>query len=189
MKLIFKITTTAVLSGVLLALTVPPFGWYFLVFLAFVPVFHLFKVEGSKVTKLKSSLAIFLTYTTWQLIEYFWLFDEYPGTYLIGSTANALCFSLPFFFLPIAIRKLNSTWALTFGFISAISVGEWISQSTELTSPFCNIGLILGQEPGLIQHYRWIGVEGAALWIVGINVLICIASYSLRRLPTTNYVY
>ena len=172
MRLHLKIATTSILSGVLLALSVPPVGWFFLVFIAFIPVYYLFKEEQRNIGKLKSALAIFITYLTWLLIEYFWLFDEYPGTYLVGTVSNALGFAFPFFFLPLVLQKFNSSWVLPLGFVSAISVGELISQTTEFTSPFCNIGLILGQEPGLIQHYRWIGVEGAAIWIVAINILV-----------------
>lgn len=177
MKSIFKIAITTLLGGVLLALSVPPFGWFFLVFVAFIPVYHLFYEHQLRLSKFNSSIAIFVTYLTWLLIEYYWLVEEYPGTYFVGSIANATCFAIPFYFLPIVLKKFKNNWVLPIGFISAISCGEWISQSTELTSPFCNLGLILGQEPNIIQHYRWIGVEGAGIWIVAINILI----YSLVR--------
>lgn len=160
----------SLIGGLLLTISVHPFGFYLFVFVAFIP-FYSIAVDNKDLTKMTSASIAFFTYFIWHLCALFWLIETYPGMYFSVAVSNSLCFSIPFYFYPI-IKRYWNVGVQSIYFIASILIGEWLSQVSQITSPFCNMGLILGQNADLMQHYRWIGVEGSALWILAINISI-----------------
>lgn len=116
-------------------------------------------------------LLVFLTFLSWQLIGAFWLFDNYKGAYFTISILNSFSYSFLFLFYPKVHARRNSLLTNLF-VVAVLMVGEWITQVGGITSPNVSLGLILGQAPGFIQHYRWIGIEGGTIWILLTNVFV-----------------
>ena len=107
----------------------------------------------------------------WQGLGASWLFDVSPSMYFISFIANAFNCSLPFLLVPLIYRKYNINGVLVF-IVCATAFMEYVSQIYMFSTPCANIGFALGKSPWLIQHYSLIGVEGAAIWIMTVNVLI-----------------
>lgn len=169
-----KIFMLPVLSGLMLYLAWPNNGIFPFLFIGFVPL--LFSL--SEIVKnnrnwlfLKAFGLIFLTFIIWTSLSLIWLYKTAVDSHFITATLTALNYSFFLAFYPLVYNKLGKNYGLIY-FASAILLVDWLSQVFLLATPYFNLGLGLGQSPWLIQHYKWIGIEGGSLWIIAVNLLV-----------------
>jgi apolipoprotein N-acyltransferase len=164
----------SVLSGLLLYLAWPNNGIFPLLFIGFIPL--LFSLENlaintNKLLALKSFFLVFVAFLTWSSLSLIWLYKTAVDSHFITASLTALNYSFFLAFFPFIYKRLGKNYALIY-FASALLLVDWLSQVFLLATPYFNLGLGLGQSPWLIQHYKWIGIEGGSLWIIATNLLI-----------------
>ncbi|MDD4673203.1 MAG: apolipoprotein N-acyltransferase [Bacteroidales bacterium] len=168
-KTIFLIVLP-ICTGVLLGFSALPSNFYYLSFIAFIPLF----IASDHILSYKRPLLIFAAQLLLVLvIFYLW------GYYWVLQTANlgfliAFIIVLPFLLLVpfyILLKKKGNKFAMLY-FIAAWLTAEMIQSYFELGSPFYNLGNNLGANVKLIQWYEFTGAAGGTLWILAVNFLI-----------------
>ncbi|MGE0561896.1 MAG: hypothetical protein AB7O47_08780 [Flavobacteriales bacterium] len=164
----------SIISGLLLYFAWPNNGIFPLLFIGFIPLlFSLEKIARSnkKAVFLEGFVLTFITFIIWTSLSLIWLYKTAVDSHFITASLTALNYSIFLAFFPSIYRRLGKNFALIY-FASALLLVDWISQVFLLATPYFNLGLGLGQTPWLIQHYRWIGIEGGTLWIITVNLLV-----------------
>ena len=157
-------------TGVLLGIAATPSQWFYLSFIAFIPLL----IASEYVLSYKRPLLAFAGQVLLTLVVfYFWV-----GFWVL-QTANlgfllALTLVLPFAILiPFYILlKKKGNWFAAIYFIAAWLAAEMIQSYFELGTPFFNLGNNLGANVKLIQWYEFTGAAGGTLWILAVNFLI-----------------
>ena len=157
-----------ILTGLLLWLSWPHYGFNLLIFAAWVPL--LIGEEKIKSTPvffflLWCSFIIWNTGTTW------WIWNS-TGPGAAGAImANSMIMCLPvlayrfskkYLSLPMALISLISYWVFY----------EFIHHNWELSWPWLTLGNVFANKPAWIQWYSFTGVSGGSVWVLSINVLV-----------------
>lgn len=169
------------LSGVLLAISFPPFPLTFLIFLAFIPLFYLwkeFQQDGGKNPLKRIWWHSYNAFIIWNIISTFWVCNSalLPGIFAIG--VNALLMTLPFLLSAWSSRKVGKY------FRWLVWVAPWVAFEYghlhwELSWPWLTLGNAFATFPKVVQWYEFTGVLGGSVWILTLNYFI--AKY---RFPT-----
>jgi apolipoprotein N-acyltransferase len=160
----------SILSGIILLLSWISPQLFFLLFIAFIPLFYIFDKKVSLCRNLFLQwVLVYLAMFLWNL-DNAWIMQVDKTGGLIVLFIHPVLLSLPFILL-IAAR--NKSFLLQFSlFISSWLFFEWLLQQWELAFPLLNLGLGLGSTPRLIQWYEFTGAEGGSLWILLVNIAI-----------------
>jgi len=155
------------LSGILLAVSFPPFKLFFPSFVALVPLLYFIDRESSS---LRAALgAMFCGLFFWGALLY-WITLFTRAGYLLMifiMAANQVIFAL-------AVRRLGRTLRIPL----AISVplvwtaAEYIHAHGDLAFTWGQLAYTLTDYPLLLQIASFTGPYGVSLWLVAINVLI-----------------
>jgi apolipoprotein N-acyltransferase len=179
----------SLVSGIILS-----FGWLkwgsgLPLLVAFIPLLwieeqlHASKEQNRSVVIFKYP---FIAFTTWNLINTFWLWNASPVGLFLAVLVNATMFSIIFWLFHIIKRN---TGAIT-GYLSLIAFWvywEYFYMHGEITWPWLNLGNGFAHDVRLIQWYEYTGTLGGSFWIILVNVMIfwLIRSYtregSLRK--------
>ncbi|MEM9824830.1 MAG: apolipoprotein N-acyltransferase, partial [Bacteroidota bacterium] len=159
------------LSGILLAISWPPFPLTFLLLFALIPLLiaeqNLIEQKGSTLQYLG---LLFTCIFIWHLIGLQWIFGLGKVSALgimIVDTLILLLFLLPAHFM----KKAGKTQLGQLTFIAAWMSFDLLHLHWELAFPLLNLGNGLGRFPILIQWYEFTGVFGGTFWILLSNLL------------------
>lgn len=179
----------AVISGLLLALSFPPYPFPFLAFIGFVPIlfyFDTYDIQKHKYLLLYILFFIFHAGTNWWIGSW----QDKTDPYLTAS-AIALAIGHPFFFMiPFwayfkaqeIYGKDAALWIFPWFWVAF----EWLHSLGEFSYPWLTIGNTQIYNIFWIQFIDITGVWGASFLIVFINILILKIIYSLKELRETN---
>lgn len=160
-------------SGLLLVLAFPPMPFYFLAFIAFIPILYL--LDSTKKFYFWNTYATFFIY---QVGTLWWIssFQEKTDPFLMSS-GFVLDIFHPFYFmvpiilwLVIRIRLPRRLSLYLFPFIWASF--EWSRTLTELSFPWASFGYTQIYNTSWVQIADLFGVFGVTFVIVLINVII-----------------
>lgn len=175
------------LSGIILYFAWPTNDFYPIIFIGFIPLLFALRALvklNARLKYIQAFLLTFLTFFIWTSLALLWLYKTASDSHLLVVIFTSLNYSLFLAFFPLVYNKIGQTVAVIY-FASAILFVDWISQIFLLSTPYFNLGLGLGKAPWLIQHYKWIGIEGGSLWIILVNLLlfrmIVNKSYKLKK--------
>ncbi len=177
----------SVASGLLLVLAFPPMPFYFLAFIAFIPI--LFLLDSTKKFYFWNTYATFFIY---QVGTLWWIssFQEKTDPFLMSSGFVLDVFH-PFYFmvpvilwLVIRIRMPRRLSLYLFPFIWATF--EWSRTLTELSFPWASFGYTQVYNTNWVQIADIFGVFGTTFVVVLINVLIYDLIYNYRK-GTSNF--
>lgn len=159
-----------VISGILLGISVPGSGVWFISFLAFIPLlFAAQKALSFKKSYLSFCLQLLIMLFVFYLLAGSWVLKAANLGFLIG-----ILVVIPFLVLVppyIFFIKRNKAFAPVY-FIAAWMAAEFIQSYYPLGTPFYNLGNNPGVAPALIQWYEYTGSAGGSLWILAVNFLI-----------------
>ena len=162
----------AILVGILIGFSEPPFHTGYLALVAFIPFFLLFE----NVTSYKKAfLYSYLMVAVFHLIPCYWL----PLTrdfYLALVAALFLLVNPVLYFIPVALwlfvkRRAGFRWSL-FAFPWIWVSFEYFRSITELAGPIFTLGYTQTYSLDIIQIASIFGVYGISFWILSINVLL-----------------
>jgi apolipoprotein N-acyltransferase len=162
----------SLISGLLLALAWPTYGFPLLLFVAFIPLLFVEKnlrAAGKKV-KLRVWANAYLTFLTWNLITTWWLFYASAFGMLFAVLVNSLLMSLLFLLYHIVSKRIPQQLSLLFLVCIWMSF-EKFHLNWDFSWPWLNLGNGFADFPKWIQWYEFTGTFGGSLWVLSINAV------------------
>ena len=164
----------ALLSGILLALAWPTYGFPILLFFGFVPLlFAEFSIRNSTTGAKKWKIfgLSYVSFLIWNIITTYWLYFSTPFGGIFAITVNSLLMSLVFLLFHIVAKRVNFKAAASF-FISIWIAFEYLHLNWEFSWPWLNLGNGFSEFPHWIQWYEFTGTFGGTLWVLLVNVAL-----------------
>ncbi|MDT0643022.1 apolipoprotein N-acyltransferase [Zunongwangia sp. F363] len=180
-----------VLSGLLLAMGWPTYGFPFLLFIAFVPLlFAEFQIRNfsKKSIKLKVFGTAYLTFFIWNLITTYWIWFSTPFGGVFAILANSLLMSIAFLIYHIVAKRTGFSAAATF-LVSFWMVFEQLHLNWDFSWPWLNLGNGFSGYHNLIQWYEYTGTFGGTLWIWLANIAVYKALLLFREFKDKAIIY
>ncbi len=169
------------LSGVLLALSFPPFPTTILLFIAWVPLliveYEISKERAeenrqSSIVNRKPSLLPYTyhSFVLWNILVTWWVGNTAFIAGIVAIWLNSWFMFVPFAFFHWSKKYLPKTGYIAF-------VAYWISfellhLNWEISWSWLTLGNAFAQFPQAVQWYEYTGVFGGTLWVLATNVLI-----------------
>ena len=174
----------SILSGVLLALAWPTYGFPLVLFVGFVPL--LYVEQQLRVHRFHKSLLFglaFLAFFIWNICTTGWLI-KLPIAYVVwfATIVNAILMALVFLFYHLIARK--TTFSLSMLFLVCLWIGfEYMHLHWEFSFPWLNLGNGFASFTNWIQWYEYTGTFGGTLWVwlVNISVFKAVLLYSEHK--------
>jgi len=181
-------TLLALLSGVLLAIAWPTYGFPALLFIAFVPL--LLAEQSLRLSEVKrKGLKIFglayLTFFIWNITTTSWLrFADLFGA-CFAVFVNSALMALLFLIYHKYAKRQSLNRALLFLVTLWISF-EKLHLGWEFSWPWLNLGNGFSEHITWIQWYEYTGTFGGTLWVWILNILIFkgVLSYQKEKSKT-----
>ena len=165
----------SILSGLMLGISWPTYGFYFLIFIAFTPLIHL--IESNKNENIfKLTFFSFVTFMVWNIITTHWLYYATLTGMLFAIIVNSILMSLIVLASLSIWKKLSYKLSIIF-FISLWICFEKFHLNWDFSWPWLNLGNVFSENIKIIQWYEYTGVFGGTLWVLISNFV----SYNLLK--------
>ena len=164
----------ALLSGFLLAMAWPTYGFPALLFFAFVPLLYAeFKLRTSQTKYIKTKILglSYLSFFIWNVFTTYWLYYSTPFGGSFAVLVNSLLMALVFLLYHIVAKRSDFKAASAF-LISIWIVFEKIHLSWEFSWPWLNLGNAFSEYHHWIQWYEYTGTFGGTLWVLLVNIAL-----------------
>jgi apolipoprotein N-acyltransferase len=163
----------SVLSGILLAISWPTYGFPIFIFAAFVPL--LFVERNIRTTYQNTKWRFFgysfLTFLFWNLIATGWLYYASFFGMLFANLVNTLLMSLVMLFYHISAKRLSQKLSLVF--LSSLWMSfEYLHLHWDFSWPWLNLGHAFSEHITWIQWYEFTGAFGGTLWVWLVNIFV-----------------
>lgn len=164
----------ALLSGVLLALSWPTYGFPGLLFFAFVPLLYIERSVRLSESKHRAWKIFGLSYAAfflWNIISTYWLYFATPFGMWFAVLVNTLLMSLVILTYHFVAKRAS------FGPATAFLVFFWICFEKlhlvwEFSWPWLNLGNGFSTYTSWVQWYEYTGTFGGTLWVLVVNISI-----------------
>lgn len=178
----------AAFSGIMMVLSYPPFQFYLLAFIAFVPLLWAIELkEGRPYLLVYTAMVIYSIGTNWWIGS--WQEDTDSFLYIAGiavSLGQPLFFLVPFFIYRFIRKRLglgNALWLFPLIWTSF----EWLRSFGDFSFTWLTLGHTQ------IYNYYWVqiadvaGVWGISFLIISFNILILKMTFRLRDRKPEKY--
>lgn len=183
------------LSGVLLSLSWPTYGFPFIIFFALVPLFLI--EDEAKVSTKKPLLKVFLyTYFAliiWNAITTWWIWNSTDFGAIMAIVLNSLFMSLIWVLFSFSKRYFTNSSNAIFILPVYWVAFEYLHLDWDLSWSWLNLGNVFADYPSTIQWYEYTGTLGGTWWILIVNILIFklvqkikLGDYSTKELVFTS---
>ncbi len=162
----------ALLSGILLALAWPTYGFPALLFFAFVPLLYAeYRLRSTQSNYVKTKILglSYLSFFIWNLITTYWLYYSTPFGGAFAVLVNSLLMAFVFLLYHLVAKRSDFKAASAF-LISIWIVFEKIHLSWEFSWPWLNLGNAFSEYHHWIQWYEYTGTFGGTLWVLLVNI-------------------
>lgn len=162
----------AILSGLLLALGWPTYGFPLLLFFGFIPLLYLeYTLRGQKRSGLKIVGYAYLSFFIWNMIPTWWIYNSTPLGMWVAELVNSLLMTLVFLAYHFIAKKTSFRISSIFLICFWISF-EYMHLHWEFSWPWLNLGNGFSNHTSWIQWYEYTGTFGGSLWVWLVNILI-----------------
>ncbi len=164
----------SVLSGVMLSLSWPSYGFPFLIFFAFVPLFLIEDLTNKNNNKplLKVFLSTYLSLFIWNAISTWWIWNSTEFGAIMAIVLNSLFMSLIWVLYSFS-KKYFQNSSHTIYILPVYWVAfEYLHLDWDLSWSWLNLGNVFANYPSAIQWYEYTGTLGGSWWILIVNILI-----------------
>lgn len=161
----------ALVSGFLLALGWPTYGFPLLLFFGFVPLLyieHHLRAQNAKHHQWKVFGLAYLSFFIWNVITTYWLYISTAFGGVFAIVMNSLFMALVFLLFHQVARKVTFKASASF-FISFWIVFEYLHLNWEFSWPWLNLGNGFSEYTSWIQWYEYTGTFGGTLWVLLTN--------------------
>ena len=170
----YKNYLSAILSGFLLALAWPTYGYPLLLFIGFVPLLlaeKSIRTNFKKFTNLHVFLTAYLSFLIWNLVSTWWIWNSTKVGGVFAIVVNTLLMTLVFQLYHLIAKRKPQRFSLIF------LVAIWIAFEKfhliwDFSWPWLNLGNAFSDYPQWIQWYEYTGVFGGTLWIWIVNISV-----------------
>jgi len=176
---------SSIVSGLILGLSWPTYGFVFLIFIGFVPLLHL-EYELRKKSTFKIFYLSFIAFLIWNLITSWWLINSTIFGMVFAVLLYSILMSTVFISFSIISKKLGNKLGLIFLVCSWI-VFEKFNLNWEFSWPLLLLGNSFSESYILIQWYEYTGTFGGTLWVLIVNIIFFMAFQSYLQL-NQNYL-
>jgi len=181
----------ALVTGILLAISWPTYGFPLFIFFAFIPLliaeFNIRNHSKSWI-KLKIFGAAYLSFFIWNLITTYWVSYStlFGGTFAV--LANSLLMATVFLLYHIVAKRTGFTAASAF-LISIWMVFEKMHLNWEFSWPWLNLGNVFSEYISWVQWYEFTGVFGGTLWVWLVNLAVFKAVLQFKEFRDKAIIY
>ncbi|WP_405207746.1 apolipoprotein N-acyltransferase [Aquimarina sp. LLG6339-5] len=160
----------AILSGLLLSIGWPTYGFPLFLFFGFVPLLIVeYKIRNNKYHKTQTLGFAFLAFFIWNMITTWWIYNSTPFGMWFAEIVNTLLMALVFLIYHIIARRSSFTISAVF-LISIWMSFEYLHLQWEFSWPWLNLGNGFANFTSWIQWYEYTGTFGGTLWIWIVNI-------------------
>ncbi|MDR9457801.1 MAG: apolipoprotein N-acyltransferase [Salegentibacter sp.] len=181
----------ALLSGILLALAWPTYGFPLLLFFAFVPLLYAeFKLRNfsKRLTGWKVFGLAYLSFFIWNLFTTYWLYFSTAFGGAFAVLVNSLLMALVFMLYHVVAKRTGFGAAATF-LVSIWMVFEKLHLEWEFSWPWLNLGNAFSEYHNWVQWYEYTGTFGGTLWVWLVNIAIFKAVILYREFKDKAVIY
>ena len=157
----------ALTSGLLLGLPWSIASLFFLIFVAWVPLFQLEEETRHQENPYTIFNYSFVSFLLWNILGTWWVSQAQLVGAILIMLVNSLLQALVFW--SVSRIRTSLRIPLLFPFLLIWMGYEHFHQSWDLAWPWLNLGNALATAPKLIQWYEFTGVRGGTLWIILTN--------------------
>ncbi len=161
----------SLISGFIVVLSWPPFGFPFLVFVAFVPLLFAERIMLGKRQDGKSSdffKLAYLTFFVFNLFTTWWIsLSTIPGM-VVAVGLNSLFMAVPWWLVHVWRRSSSKQGWLPLIFLWLSF--EHLHSLWELSWSWLDLGNVFATMPSIVQWYEYTGVAGGTLWVLVVNL-------------------
>ncbi|MFK8279361.1 apolipoprotein N-acyltransferase [Capnocytophaga canimorsus] len=163
----------AVLSGLLLSVAWPTYGYSAFIFVAFVPLLFVEKKlrASAKRTKRKVFFLSYLSFLIWNIFTTWWLWYSTKAGAVFAIAANTLLMSATFMIFHIVAKRTKPKIAYIFLICIWLSF-EKFHLSWDVSWPWLHLGNVFSEQIAWIQWYEFTGAFGGSLWVLTVNVVL-----------------
>ncbi|GIJ96349.1 apolipoprotein N-acyltransferase [Capnocytophaga stomatis] len=163
----------AILSGFLLALSWPTYGFTALIFIAFVPLLLAEQNIRKNYTQTKRKVFIisYLSFLIWNIITTWWIWHSTKGGAVFAILANTLLMTITFLLYHVVAKRLPQKIAFIFLITIWLSF-EKFHLTWDVSWPWLNLGNVFSGKITWVQWYEYTGAFGGSLWVLFINILL-----------------
>ena len=178
----------SILSGLLLGISWPTYGFSILIFISFVPLLYLEKSIRNDSFGLLL-LHSYITFFLWNSISTWWL--GYASLYgmAFAIIVNSFLMATIFLLYSFVAKKVSTKLSIIY-FISSWIVFEKFHLNWDFSWPWLNLGNVFSESIQWIQWYEYTGSFGGTLWILIVNFLFLnfITNYlKFKKLNSTSF--
>ena len=159
----------SVLSGLLLGISWPTYGFTILIFISFVPLLFLENLIRKK-NLIKIFLFSYLSFLIWNSIATWWLvYSSFFGM-SFAIIVNSLLMAIVFTSYSFISRKVTTKLSVIYWTCVWI-VFEKFHLNWDFSWPWLNLGNVFSEKILWIQWYEYTGSFGGSLWVLIVNYL------------------
>jgi len=165
----------SLLSGLILSLAWPMYGFPFLLFIGFIPLlFIIDHLDKYKHNFHKYSIFQFsyIAFFTWNLLTTWWIWNSTIFGAIMAVLLNSLFMAIVFTVYHLSrqtfLKKSGAIYLLVFYWISF----EYLHLDWDLSWPWLNLGNGFAMFTKWVQWYEYTGVFGGSLWVLVMNFFI-----------------
>ncbi|MBW1298838.1 apolipoprotein N-acyltransferase [Aquimarina litoralis] len=159
-----------ILSGLLLAIGWPTYGFPLFLFFGFVPLLVVeYKIRSNKYHKSQVFGYAVLAFFIWNMIATWWIYNSTPFGMWFAEIANTLLMALVFLLYHIVARRASFTIGTIFLICIWMSF-EYLHLQWQFSWPWLNLGNGFASFTSWIQWYEYTGTFGGTLWIWIVNI-------------------
>ncbi|MFD2561680.1 apolipoprotein N-acyltransferase [Aquimarina rubra] len=159
-----------VISGLLLAIGWPTYGFPLFLFFGFVPLLITeYKIRHNKNHNIQVFGLSFLTFFIWNTITTWWIYNSTPFGMWFAEIVNSLLMALVFLIYHIIARRASFTIGSVFLVCIWMSF-EYLHLQWQFSWPWLNLGNGFANFTSWIQWYEYTGTFGGTLWIWIVNI-------------------
>ena len=181
----------ALLSGILLAIAWPTYGFPLFIFFGFVPLliseFRIRNYAKSRI-KLKVFGTAYLSFFIWNLITTYWVSYSTVFGGVFAVVVNSLLMALVFLLYHIVAKRTGFSAASAF-LVSIWMVFENLHLNWEFSWPWLNLGNAFSEYTSWVQWYEFTGTFGGTLWVWIVNIAVFKAFLQFRQFKEKAIIY
>ncbi|MBQ4822821.1 apolipoprotein N-acyltransferase [Aquimarina sp. MMG016] len=165
-----KNTLLSILSGLLLAVSWPTYGFPLFLFFGFVPLLLVeYDIRKNKYSKAQVLGFTYLSFFIWNTITTWWIYNSTGVGMAIALLVNSLLMTIVFLLYHIIAKRTSFTISTIFLACFWMAF-EYFHLQWQISWPWLNLGNGFANFTSWIQWYEYTGTFGGTLWVWIVNI-------------------
>ncbi len=162
----------ALLSGILLGISWPTYGFPLFLFFGFVPLLLAeYHIRNKKNSALRALGLAYVSFFTWNIITTWWIYNSTALGMCVAVLVNSLLMAIVFWVYHIVAKRTSSTISTLF--LACLWMGfEYFHLQWQVSWPWLNLGNGFASFTSWVQWYEYTGTFGGTLWVWIVNIQV-----------------